>query len=101
MTFRRFYNSFSEQEKYINSKFQVRFSLSKFFQPFPIQLYQIPFNIIPQLRMAEPSEEAEGEIWWSILLQIFFISKVDSLPAGKGRLTNLQLTRAPLLIVSR
>ncbi len=61
-----------EEQQDIYCKLPVGFSFAGLLESFPVKLYQITFYGIPQLPVAKPAEEAEGEFWgiWFARFQI-------------------------------
>ena len=62
MPFCRSDDAWPKKQEHIDKEFSIRFSFSKFFYTLLIQLHQISFDAISQLRMAKPSEEVEKEL---------------------------------------
>ncbi|MEX2234768.1 MAG: hypothetical protein WD824_21580 [Cyclobacteriaceae bacterium] len=48
-------------------------SFPRYFQSFVVDFDQVSFNVIPQLRVAVPLEEAEEQARWHRLLKFHFV----------------------------
>src|SRR5690606_10596787 len=63
----RSYDARPEQCQDINNKFGIGLTLPCFFQPLVVDLHHIPLDVLHQLRMAIPPEEAEGQFQRSLV----------------------------------
>ena len=79
-----------KKQQLITNKFSICFSFSLFSYAFVIQLHQVSFNRIPQLRVAEPAEEAEEGFGWIIQFRIvYLVSCLDLLPTNNDQPTTI------------
>jgi hypothetical protein len=60
----RFNNTSPEKQEYIDNELNIGFSLPMFLQPVTIDLQQITLDVIPQLWVAVPAEEAVNDPGW-------------------------------------